>query len=103
MNERILKNIQDVLNNDNIKNKVCFSFVDSNEEITYFEFYKKVFDYIKIIKDNLEKKSPVIAAISMNIDSICLVIACLLSGVVPILKNFDNNKERNMFKKKTKK
>ena len=98
MNKLILKSIQDSLTQKDIQNKICFSFVDSNEEIYYLEFYKKVFNYVKIIKDNLENKSPVIAVIKMDIDSICLIVACLLSGVIPVIKNFDSNQERNKFK-----
>lgn len=98
MNKLLSKMIQDNLSCDDIQNKVCFSFADSNDEVNYLEFYRKVSDYIKKIKYNLEKNSPVIVAIKMDIDSICLIMACLMSGVIPVIKSFDSNKERNVFK-----
>ena len=47
MNKLLAKMIQDNLSCDDIKNKVCFSFVDSNDEVNYLEFYRKVSDYVK--------------------------------------------------------
>ena len=50
MNKLILKSIQDSLTQKDIQNKICFSFVDINEEISYLEFYNKVFNYVKSTK-----------------------------------------------------
>ena len=80
------------------KDKIVYSIIETGEKTTYYELFIKTKQYSEKLKENNLKDIPVILLNSHDINSIALILACIDCHCIPVIKNYDNNTEKFMFK-----